>query len=1142
MGDADSGNASDENIWRFLRTMHVLFLDLTTDTAQQEATVKQWLALASGGPGAVDEASATWRELAEVASDAAKQSKTLRRSDLPDGMPGRYDAIPNYILQPLADHSTTILNGIRSTVEGVTALPRTEVTAQAAMALGNVAVVLTGAPGSGKSALAKAIIKRHSDSHLCLSFRAMEFAKDHIDDVLPGPISGEQFKIFVVAQKRAIIYVDGLERLLEHSVRDAFGDLVGIIKECPNASLMLTCRDSEIKNAAAFFGRISLPYHKVTVPPLSTDESEAVCKDIPILGIPLSHPKLAQIMDTPYVLGMAARMDWSNRQDVPADVTAFRKKWWSEIVRNDAETADGLPDRREMTLVDLAVLHARELRPLVPTDGMDKVALDKLHKDGIVLMGEGGLAAPDHDVIEDWAVNRWIESRALKHGWSALPMAEDVGTHPAMRRGFREWLKEGLDANAETAYRFVLSSYVNTSLPMHFRDDVLVSLLTSNSARSFIERQKDHILTNEARLLVRMMRLTQAACTKEPEPNDGGQVPKPLLLEPDGEAWLALLEVIDGSLERLLPGRYGEVLDMLECWAGRPQSCEMPEGAALAIRIAYRLLYMPNARGGDTRRILRIISGVPRADDASFLSMLEQASSEAEWRNVVLGEFRDVLMGELGFPACRDFPKEMAEFVRSSCIPAKPDVDQVWKYFERFSPEFKFGLRPHASSDFRHFSAFRGPFWPLLRLHPDVGIGLVLDLVNHAGDWYGMKGADAVPRIEVSVPGHADIVQWADDVLWQAYRGTSEVPHVISCALMALEHWLMQMCEHGYDVESLLFEILLESRNVMTTGVVAGVCSAHPNLCGAVPAALLKSERCVELDRSRAKKEGHIPPGRYVATSREGVYHDDKLRKSNALPHRRRDLESLASGLRPSIRKGDSPDGRGGGRATDYDAGKPNQVPPDRSIPEAEDSRAGASASLYAWGLGRWKRDSDVGSSEWRRALASARSGAEPRAESGTEYSTKNGPAGGGGGVRQGPLGGDVRGRAPVVRRRDRPRGRPPQRQYGLRRFRNVRLHGLLQHSRPFPAKDARGLSRRREDPGGGGRISHPPIQGRAPQFRNRGGGMPRAQTPRSAAAVRGGPRHAPKPFGRERAAHTAEWTGAHSRQARGRTGRAGTR
>ena len=993
--NADSGSASDEMIWRFLRTVYVLFLDFTTDTAQQEATVTQWLAQSSGDPDAVDAARATWHELVAVAADAAPRAKPLCHSDLPVGMRERYGAIPVPVLQPLVDHSTTILNGIHSTIGGETTLPRTEVTTEAAMALGDRVVALTGPPGSGKSALAKAVIGQHSDSHLCLSFRATEFAKSHIDDVLPGPISGERFRLFVGAQERVLVHVDGLERLLECPVRDAFGDLVDMAERCPNVSLVLTCRDTEMENAAAaFFGRSQLMCRRVKVPPLSADEMERVGREVPGLGDPLSRRELARIMSTPYVLDMAARMDWSDRQNFPSDTRAFQKKWWSETVRKDGETAGGMPDRRERTLVDLAVRRARELRPSVPTDGMDAEALDGLRKDGIVAVEDGGLAAPAHDVIEDRAVICWLESRATRHEWAAHSMAKDIGTHPAVRRGFREWLRERLDTDSAEADRFVLAAYDDGSLPRSFREDVLISVLLSGSVRDFVSRQKDRMLADDARLLVRMMHLTRVACTKAPGPSDGQPRREPALPEPEGEAWPVLLEVIDCNIERLLPGHYRQIRRLLERWANRAQSPTMPEGAVPAIRVAYRLLHIPSFRSDDTRRILEIIAGVPRADSGRFLGMVEQASSQSELRNIALGKFRDILMGRLGFPACRDFPKEMAGFVRSSCIPEEPDTDSTWTWHEKFSPEFKFGLYPHASSDYKHFSAFRGLFWPLLRLHPDVGIRLVLDLVNHAGDWYGTKGEDAVPRIVVSVPGHGGVMQWADDRLWQAYRGASEAPYVIACALMALEHWLLKRCEHGHDMEYMLSRILRESRNVMTAGVVASVCSAHPNLCGAVPLALLKSKDCISLDRSRVKKEGDTPLGRYAATSREDRYCDDERRKSNELPHRRRDLESLARKLRLPNPEGAPPDGEGAdtGRTAAFDAGNTDEHLQDHGAPGAEDLRVDAPASLYDWGLKRWRRDPESGAETWQLALALARDGAEPYVESDRVYFTNNGP------------------------------------------------------------------------------------------------------------------------------------------------------
>ena len=990
-----SGSASEEMLWRFLRTVYVLFLDFTTDTAQQEAIVTQWLAQSSGDPDAADAARATWRDLVAIAADAALRAKTLRHSDMPPELRERYGAVPAPMLQALTDHSATILNGIHSTIGGKTTLPRTEVTIEAAMALGDRVVALTGPPGSGKSALAKAVIWQHSDSHLCLSFRATEFAKSHIDDVLMGPISGERFRLFVGAQERVLIHVDGLERLLECPVRDAFGDLVDMAELCPNVSLVLTCRDTEMENAAmAFFGRSPLICHRVKVPPLSADEMKQVGREISGLGDPLSRRELARIMSAPYVLDMAARMDWSDRQNFPSDMGAFQKKWWSEMVRKDGETADRLPGRRERTLIDLAVRRTRELRPSVPTDEMDAEALDRLRKDGIVVVGDDGLAAPAHDVIEDWAVMRHVDLLAAKSEWQAPPMAENLGTSPAVRRGFRGWLRERLDTNSVEADRFVLAAYGDGLLPQRFREDMLISVLLSGSVGDFVLRQKDILLKDDAHLLVKMVHLMRIACTKTPDTSGDQPAHQSVLSEPEGEAWPALLHVVAEIDDRLLRKHFYHLLGLLEDWARGTKSSAMPDGAVPAIRIAYRLLALLWDRPHNDlrKRIFGIIASVPRADSESFLALVEEASSKSGWNNFLLNEFRHILTGLDGLPACRDHPEAMAEFAMSLRLMPEQDYG-VQEYGAHFYSESKFGLRAAARADFRHFSAFCGPFWGLLRCHPKAGLRLVLDLVNHAGESYGSRCEDQIRRVTISVPGHGKVEQWANDRLWLAYRGTSDVPHFLMCALMALEHLLLKMCEHGYDVEHWLLDILGESNNVMTAGVVASVCTAHPDLGGEATLALLESQYCIELDGLRRKKEGHQPTTRYVAANRQEKYFDDERKISDALPHRRHDLESLARKLQSGSREGSPPDGEGRGRAAAFGADKTNAYTQDRNIPEAENLRADASTSLYDWGLKRWERDSDESGMEpWQKALALARDGAEQHVESDRVHSTNNGP------------------------------------------------------------------------------------------------------------------------------------------------------
>ena len=902
----------DAEFWRFLKAVHILALDLTTSSAQQEAVVKQLLAQSAGGSDAMTVAETTWYELLEIAATSASGAKTLSRPDLPDAMLGRHTPVepPWSALQALREHSHIVLEVIRSNIAGAVTLPRRATITPAVEALAdNQVVVLTGSAGSGKSALAKAVVEQQASDYVCLSFRAEEFAQSHIDQVLHGTITGQQLSILIGTQEKVLVHVESLERLLEHPTRDAFTDLVGIVKRCPNLRLLLTCRDYSIATAlAAFFDQNRLTRVVVDVPALKEEELTEVMSALPGLAIPMADPALKRLLRIPYFLDMAATLDWSGQQAMPSDERTFREKCWDAVVRKNSLSAAALPDRREQALLELSLRRARELRPFVPTEGIDAEALGALQKDGIVFQETGGLAAPAHDVVEDWSIVKWLESLAAKHEWDATEIAEAVGPHPAMRRGFREWLKEALVIDRTRADQFVLSAYRNNSLPQHFRDDVLVSMLHSDSAGDFILRQKGQLLANDAELLVRLIHLTRVACKKTPKWLHDLIAPPSVLLEPEGEAWPFLLETVAGELDHLLPEYLGPILGLLEDWSqGASTECPTPDGTIPAGRVAYGLLEQTGGfRNDDLRkRVLKAIARVPSANPERFHDILGRASERSEKRDMMLEEFSDLLIDGIdGIPACRDFPDQMAQLTMSWCCLSEEDLERASRFgggFRDIEPEF--GIHPNRHFTFFPPSAIRGPFLPLLRFHPSIGVKLILDLVNHAGDWYGSRKwfdpmLEVAHSITITIDGHGVVDQWANSRLWQAYRGTSVAPYVIKSALMALESWLLEMCEASIDVEPWLLKVLKESNNVMTTAVVASVCNAHPSLAGVAALALLTCRDLIDLDRRRMIAEGdsHALTAFPRLDQTQKVY-DDERGRSNGLGHRQHDLEALACKL-----------------------------------------------------------------------------------------------------------------------------------------------------------------------------------------------------------------------------------------------------
>ena len=116
---------SNEEFWRFLKVIHILPLDFATSTSQQEAWIKQALAMASTD-NAMTTAELTWLELLKLAAESAAGARTWKYADLPETMRERHKAIevPKGKLQNLLDRSEITRQAIRTTIGGKVSLSR----------------------------------------------------------------------------------------------------------------------------------------------------------------------------------------------------------------------------------------------------------------------------------------------------------------------------------------------------------------------------------------------------------------------------------------------------------------------------------------------------------------------------------------------------------------------------------------------------------------------------------------------------------------------------------------------------------------------------------------------------------------------------------------------------------------------------------------------------------------------------------------------------------------------------------------------------------------------------------------------------------------------------------------------------------
>ena len=902
----------DDAYWRFLRTVNVLSFDLNTSTSQTEAWVLSLLAacMVDGG-GSNEAAQATWEALLACAGKGKPSARSYARGDLPADLRKRHLPVSREDrsgLTALIEHGRTVRDGIRSTLGDGYAIERYgEVQSLARKLAEHQVVIVSGAAGTGKSALARELVAQSEDRYPVLSFLAVEFATAHVDETLANaqtPLNLQRLLALLAGHDRKVVFVDGVERLLERSVRDGFYQLLQLARRDASAQFLLTVRDYSLETVRNALIPADVRPEIFEVPALTDGELDDVGEGVPTLAQPLGKGTLRALLRTPYLLDLASQLTWGEAP-LPATMREFRRKVWRELIRAEDRASGGMPRRREEAFLDIAWRRAVELRSFVRSAVGDAEALEALHRDSLVAASRDSSAVYtlSHDVLEDWGVLQRIEDRFAESGGSPTALAEVVGGYPALRRGLRQWLAERFEYRSDEAQSLVLGAIAHDGLPAHFRDDCVVAALLSESAVAFIEACRPRIIGGDLALLDQVTHVLRVACRESPKWLDVPGLPSQLL-EPTGAGWASTLRLVLDLLEALLPERAQLVLALVEDWARQIDwRNSSPEGVSDAGVIASRLLReFKDYDFEDAReRVLKVVVKIPGAVPL-FKDLMERARTCSHEDLTAFGLLDLVLTKPEGGSVCRDYPDEVIALLdarlrlsdtdrkreRAGYGPAMDEVDNG------------FGVRGLPTASYFPPSALQGPFSALLAHHPRKAVAFILSLLNHVGESYATdRWAEQIlepaSKTTLTIPGGGTVEQWSDPRFFALYRGSQVGPDSIVSALMALEFWLLSMGEReSVNLEAWLLYVLENSNNVMATAVVASVCVAYPEKAGRAGLALLSSRDVVQLDRGRlALESGSSLEAFFGLDPHHRLYEKERM-ASNRRTHRREDLQSLA--------------------------------------------------------------------------------------------------------------------------------------------------------------------------------------------------------------------------------------------------------
>lgn len=918
--------SADES-WIFFRSFHVLGFDLDQSASQDEARFKTMLALAIKG-SCGKTGSDLWNMLFKWCADGNPRAKSFSREALPEEWQQLTQSIGVHFesgaIQRLLEHSADLLKRIRVVIGSTCHLERRTVTEKLGMAFAIEPVTLvSGQAGAGKSASSLVSLREVLCGAPLFIFQAAEFARDNLDHALADlrvtePLS--EISALFALHRRKFVLIESVERLLEATQREAFFVFLSRLSDDPTWRVVLTCRQhaaAMIKEA--FLTPLNINANEMVVPLLNKSELDEVAGHFPQIQAVLTNSQTSELLRNPYYLDKACSVDWSKESmSAPIDQRRLREILWRQVIIREDLRANGIHFQRDRCFQEIALRRARSLKSFVPFTPGDDAAVQSLIRDELLILEPAtNDVAPAHDVLEDWALIRWVDKTFAGGSIEPKTFFKTLGQELPIRRSYRNWLREMLAVGSSNELQsFINAILTSPSLMAYWKDETIVSLLMSFEAPRFIEDHEKSLLANDKSQLKIIIHLLRVAC-KKPSPHwrlperMAGKVLGDLYLVPDGSAWGAVIRIIHRNLIKFEVKDLSFLLGLMEDWKANVNwQSQLPDAARETGLIA---LHFWNTIDDEydweeaLGRLASILLAIPNAIAAEFETLLVANAKPDDdnhyHRNEIIG--KKLLASLECWAACRFLPQAIANFAEKRLGIETADVPRPNQSSYARDMDGHFGLRTGLEHDYFPASALQGPFFQLLRWHPEVGIEFILKLNNVATKRFVSDGLDTeygqgLVEIEIDFGGGVTCKQWANLRLWTAYREGMPVPDILASSLMALEKWLLDLAESGEDLRNIARRLILESNSVAVTAVVASVAMAHKESIGDTVLALFRTPEFFDLDLQRYVRDQSSTAKTLgdwgLDSAQKKIHHQDRLDSDN-LPHRKQNMEMLACAI-----------------------------------------------------------------------------------------------------------------------------------------------------------------------------------------------------------------------------------------------------
>ena len=910
---------SDRELWDFLKHFSIQVLELDRVDSPLFMAISNLFAHSIGREGFE---SILYRYVAGYNQNAG----TITREDLIHDLAIENDNISGSIVDKIEDHNTIVLESMHNTINGIR-IDRSNYVAQIDESLQkNSIILISGERGVGKTGIVKSFIDLHDGDSLNIIFRAEELNKSSIHELfasLNWDFDTEALSQIGVGYQNRYIIIESLERILENEHTKAFVDLMSFVAKFTGWKLIASIRNYALNPVLMDFMAVNqLTVDIVAIEKLTDNQLKdffSKCNSDIFTHI---SDEMAILFKTPIYLDYILRAVRVGYVLSTNDTyQSIKQAIWENVIENRAERLKGFPLKRNQVFISISLQRARQLKYEISSNSFDPEVLQKLENDGLISLHDGNVAITN-DVLEDWALERWIEQCFNECCEDYRLFLQKIGYEQSICRAYRLWLLEKFsDDTFLLSFTKQLLAMSDDSEYSIWVDETIVAVLYSNKLKTILNTLRGFFVL-QPQHLDKICFIIRVAAKKPDESfknivDSSRETEKSsfIQLKPSGSCWIDFISFLYEVKDQLPNQFWPHCNELLSEWVqGISIKQDTIPGAKEAGLLALHLLSIVRSNsypdGNMIKSSLKVAVICYSAICDEFNALIESTI------------FNDDLSNNHGYI------REMAEFILTdfSCYhiaKANPQIliriaKKEWLinsqakeidslYDDRLYDEQAYGLYRSYEYDYYPASGYREPFSSLFACNPLLAIDFVLDLCNTAVnsflDYYlesksNQEKQEILDNItcKITKGDGTTIEQVALPELWCAYRGVSTVPSILKCALMALENYLLKYFESFSDdkqeLDSLVSYLLSKSNSVLITAVIVAVVTAHYKHIGEAALLLLQNKEFYEMDLERLVNEHNISFFSPRGWGKDIVFSNER-KKSNGYPWRKESLETL---------------------------------------------------------------------------------------------------------------------------------------------------------------------------------------------------------------------------------------------------------